>query len=530
MYKILLGQQAIWNNAIVLLRIWVGVIFVYHGISIFDADKIQSFARQLEADNIPFPLLSAWLCKTSEFFGGIFLIAGFLKRPACLFLIFNMAIATFVAGNGELLQNGRTPFILLICCLIIFLSSSDKLSIDWLLFRKQIKTRTVIVTVFLFLFMNSYGQSSNFNIQKWNSPKPGTTKIDVGKAPGSVEVADFNHDSYPDLAITSETDSSVTILLGNGNNGFTRAGNSPFFAGSIPNDICIADFNKDKNLDLAFANHEQKYLTLLSGDGQGNFTRSKNSRVSTEGIPHVHGLATGDFNNDGTLDLVTDSWGNDQVEVLFGDDVNFFGKQRKFFKVSGERPYQRLRTADLNGDLIADIVTTNTESNNATVLLSDGKGGFKEAAGSPFACGDNPFGIAIGDVNADGKPELAIINSPSSMGEGKGKNGLTILLNAGEGRFTMLNNSPFEAGQNPNRIAIGDVSGDGINDIVTSDYEGNKIYLFIMNKNGQVLTGKAIHTGIHPKGIAIADLNNDKKAEIVVCNNTDNNITIIWSK
>ncbi len=136
MKKILLGQESIWNNAILLLRVWIGVIFIYHGISIFHLSNMQDFAEYLRTENIPFPTLSAWLCKTSEFFGGLFLIIGFLKRPACILLIIDMAVATFVAGNGELLQNGRTPFILLICCLTIFLSL-DKLSIDWLLFRNK---------------------------------------------------------------------------------------------------------------------------------------------------------------------------------------------------------------------------------------------------------------------------------------------------------------------------------------------------------------------------------------------------------
>ena len=385
------------------------------------------------------------------------------------------------------------------------------------------------MTIFIcFFLLSGCGQSTNHKTEKAIAPFSDTMKIKVGNAPGSVEIADFNHDNFPDIAVTSETDSSVTVLLGNGKGFFTPASNSPFFAGSIPNDICIADFNKDGNPDLAFPNHERKFITVLLGDGKGNFTQAKNSPFPTEGIPHVHGIATGDFNNDGWLDLVTDSWGNDQVEVLFSDNTTSFGIQRKFFKV-GKRPYQRLRSADLNGDGINDIVTTNTEGNNVTVLLADGKGGFNDAAGSPFACGDNPFGIAIGDVNADGQPDLAIINSPSSMAEGKGKDGLTVLLNDGTGRFTMLKGSPFQAGQNPNRIAIGDVNGDGLNDIVTSDYEGNKIYLFTMD-NAHGLTGKAIATGRHPKGVAIADLNGDGKADIVICNNADNNITIIWSK
>lgn len=376
-------------------------------------------------------------------------------------------------------------------------------------------------------FFSSCGQQNNGSLK--NTSTEETLRIKVGKSPGSVETADFNNDKFPDLAVTSETDSSVTILPGNGKGGFTEAESSPFFAGSIPNDISINDFNKDGNMDLAFANHEKKYLTVLLGNGKGNFTPATKSPFPVEGIPHTHGIATGDFNNDGRLDLVTDSWGNDHVEVLFGDSLNLFKTRGIFFKV-GKRPYQRLRAADLNSDGIDDIVTTNSESNNATVLLANGKGGFNEAAGSPFACGDAPFGIAIGDINADSKPDLAIINSPSSMAEGKGKNGLTVLLGDGTGKFITMIGSPYEAGKIPNRIAIGDVDGDGVNDIVTSDNDSNKIYLFLMNENGSVLSQSAITVGNHPKGIAIADLNADGKGDIVVCNQLDNDISIIISK
>jgi putative oxidoreductase len=139
MNKLFFGQKAIWGNAILLLRVWIGVIFIYHGLSIWHQSNMQDFADYLRTLNIPLPILNAWLCKTSEFFGGIFLVIGFLKRPACIFLIIDMAVATFVAGKGELLQEGRTPFILLICCLTILLSTPDKLSVDWLIFKKKQK-------------------------------------------------------------------------------------------------------------------------------------------------------------------------------------------------------------------------------------------------------------------------------------------------------------------------------------------------------------------------------------------------------
>jgi putative oxidoreductase len=137
MSKLLFDKDGYWNGAIFLLRMWIGVIFVSHGTSIWSGDSMQSFTDYLTTLHVPFPLLSAYLCKATEFIGGIFLIVGFLIRPACIFLIIDMIVATFVAGHGELLQEGRTPFILLICCLTFLLSPLDKLSIDWLIHKHK---------------------------------------------------------------------------------------------------------------------------------------------------------------------------------------------------------------------------------------------------------------------------------------------------------------------------------------------------------------------------------------------------------
>ena len=137
--KMFYKQQVLEKNAIFLLRVWVGVIFIHHGLSIWHQSNMHGFAATLKTENIPFPVLSAYLCKATEFFGGIFLVLGFLKRPACIPLIINMTVATFVFGKGQLLQNGMTPFIVLICCLTILLSPSDKLSIDWLIYKNKKK-------------------------------------------------------------------------------------------------------------------------------------------------------------------------------------------------------------------------------------------------------------------------------------------------------------------------------------------------------------------------------------------------------
>ncbi len=139
MKRLIFNQQAIWNNAIFLLRCWVGVIYIYYGLSLWHQSNMEDFADTLKTINIPSPILSGYLCKSTEFFGGVFLVIGFLKRVTCVFLIIDMTVATFVFHKGLVLQNGMTTFLLLICCLTILLSALDKLSIDWLIGKDRNK-------------------------------------------------------------------------------------------------------------------------------------------------------------------------------------------------------------------------------------------------------------------------------------------------------------------------------------------------------------------------------------------------------
>ena len=70
--------------------------------------------------------------------------------------------------------------------------------------------------------------------------------------------------------------------------------------------------------------------------------------------------------------------------------------------------------ADLNGDGKPDLAVANNGSNDVSFLLGDGTGGFAPVAGSPVAAGTNPFSVAAADLNADGKPDLAVANFSSN--------------------------------------------------------------------------------------------------------------------
>lgn len=130
------------SNAICLLRIWCGIIFIRYGLSVLHIASIRDFANTLQTVNIPFPLLSAWVCKSTEFFGGILLVMGLFKKPACIFLIIDMTVATFVFHHGHVLNNGLTTFLLLLCLSTIFFSETDNLSIDYFILNKIKKNKS----------------------------------------------------------------------------------------------------------------------------------------------------------------------------------------------------------------------------------------------------------------------------------------------------------------------------------------------------------------------------------------------------
>lgn len=351
----------------------------------------------------------------------------------------------------------------------------------------------------------------------------------VGDGPGIVAIVDVNGDRKLDMVVANERSGDASVLLGDGQGGFSPAPGSPVAAGHRPNDLAVGDFNHDGRPDLAFANHEIQQLTVLLGDGRGNFARAPASPVRVAVKPHPHGVATGDLNGDGFLDLATDSWAEDRLEILFNDGTGSFRAPGIYVSV-GKHPYQRIRAADLNRDGTADIVSPNLDGNNVTILLGNGKGGFTQPAGSPFPCGDSPFNIAVGDVNGDGLADLAIVNSPSSTAERSGRDGLTVLLGDGRGGFRAMAGSPFPLDRFPNLAAIGDVDGDGVGDVAVSNPDRDEITVFYMTRNGTGASRKRLPVHGHPKGLAIGDLDGDGKGDIAVTNNSDNTVTVIFGK
>jgi FG-GAP-like repeat/RTX calcium-binding nonapeptide repeat (4 copies) len=282
----------------------------------------------------------------------------------------------------------------------------------------------------------------------------------VGANPQSVAISDLNGDGKRDLATANAASSDVSVLLGNGSGGFSDAPGSPFAVGNAPSSVAIGDVNGDGKPDLATVKSccGLGDVTVLLGNGTGGFSAAAGSPFAVGDYPYS--VAIGDLNGDGSPDLATANAGSGDVTVLLGNGSGGFSDAAGSPFAAGTDPVA-VAIGDLNGDGKPDLATANVNSNDVSVLLGNGSGGFSAAAGSPFAAGDHPSSVAIGDLNGDGKADLATANGNS--------NDVTVLLGNGSGGFSAAAGSPFAVGSAPVSVAISDLNADGKPDLASAN-------------------------------------------------------------
>src|SRR5439155_15021534 len=153
----------------------------------------------------------------------------------------------------------------------------------------------------------------------------------------------------------------------------------------------------------------------------------------------------------------------------------------------------------------------NGSSNTVSVLLGNGNGSF--GARTDYGTGSAPKSVAIGDLNGDGKPDLAVANTGSYPGyDGT----VSVLLGNGNGSFGAKTN--FGTGSKPFSVAIGDVNGDGRPDLAVANNFSNTVSVLLGNGAGSFGAKTDFGTGSCPRSVAIGDLNGDGKPDLAAAN------------
>jgi hypothetical protein len=352
----------------------------------------------------------------------------------------------------------------------------------------------------------------------------------------SVAVADINGDGLPDvvaaythIAGPPPHPGFVAVYLQNGANPGHFLPASTYAVGNDPVSVAVADLDGDGRPDIVTTN------AILSANGAGNSTVSVLLQDAVHpgrylpAMNYVTGadpvfVAIGDLNGDGKPDLgVADSTG---ISVLLQDSAGRFLPKTT---IATGGPCSSVAIVDLDGDGIPDLLATDAAS--VLVLLQNPGDGGSFQAPVRYAAGQQPHYAVAGDLNGDGKPDIAVANigTPSDLT----KASASVLLQdpTHPGAFLAAVNYATEA--DSVTVAIADLDGNGSPDLAVAN-SGTLAGVCPPNCNS-VNTGVSVllqdattagHFGSaanYPAtgsdfvtGVAVADVNGDGKADLIV--------------
>lgn len=213
----------------------------------------------------------------------------------------------------------------------------------------------------------------------------------------NLALADVNRDGRLDVVQAQSERNVVLVLLGDGAGGFSAAA-APFAAGQHPYTILVADFNADGAPDFASPNAISADLSIGLGRADGGFTAAPGERVPLGG--RALGLAAGDVDADGHVDLVVNIDDENALGLLLGDGTGSFRRSSESLVAPPGRCFGQA-IADLDHDGIADVAVPCLDAEAVAVWL--GRAGGPATTPRTFATpGTDSQVMAVADLDGDG--------------------------------------------------------------------------------------------------------------------------------
>ncbi len=323
----------------------------------------------------------------------------------------------------------------------------------------------------------------------------------LGKTSGNpvaIVTGDFNGDGILDVATANQGSNTVSVLFGLGNGTFKPAVTIP--VGKVPSALIAVDLTGNGRLDLVTANKSDNTVSVLLNEGGGKFKPAINFAAGSSPVA----LAAADFNGDGHVDLGVVDNGAATVTLLMGNGKGSFTSGGTVTVASGSTS---IAVGDFNNSGAPSIATVSGGFGHLDINLNDGHGNF--SAPVNYATGFCANTVVVGDFNGDGQPDLAVACTfPSG-------DGISILLGNPDGTFQPF--TDYSVGQNTATLTVGDLTGNGIQDIVTANggFANNSISVLMGNGDGTFGTAQTYTAGQSPDAVALGDFNRDGILDIV---------------
>jgi hypothetical protein len=342
--------------------------------------------------------------------------------------------------------------------------------------------------------------------------------------PQSVAVGDLDRDGDLDIVVVdnrpgSALAGSASVRINNGAGVFTTVGTVP--VGRGPYQVVLANLDYDGLLDIftANSNHDPGATGTVSvrrNLGFGNYY------VADQEVPvgnNPHGIAIGDVNGDGDLDIVAANYTAGTSTATSTVSVRL--KQGVYFATSGQEVAvgsQPLNVAlgDLDSDGDLDLVTSSSNGTTASVRFNDGLGVFSGKL--EVSVGFNPHQVVLGDVDGDGDLDLLTANYYDYTNPRNDYTSSVVAVRLNDGKGAFSGTQQVSVGQGARSLALGDADGDGDLDVFATNELTNSVAVRLNNGSGLFNGTQQVAVGTTPISIALGDLDGDGTLDLATAN------------
>lgn len=346
----------------------------------------------------------------------------------------------------------------------------------------------------------------------------------TGVNPNSVSIGDIDGDGKPDLIVVNSTDNTVSVLRNTSlapNVSFAAKVN--FITGNKPYSICIGDIDGDGKPDLVVANRNSASVSVLRNTSTSSVINFATQIDFATGLKPV-AISIGDINGDGKPDLAVANNGNNTASILRNTSTaGMISFAVKVDFASGFKPVS-INIGDIDGDGKPDVAVANNGSNTVSILRNTSTStvvGF--AAKVDLGTGSKPSSLSIGDIDKDGKPDVVVANINS--------NSVSVLRNTSTmGVVSFALKVDFTTGSGPNSVSIGDIDGDGKPDLAIANlHESTVTVLRNISVSGMISFVAPVNyaSGSYPVSVSIGDLNGDGQPDLALANDSSNVVSVM---
>ena len=354
-------------------------------------------------------------------------------------------------------------------------------------------------------------------------------KVDfsTGMYPHSSTLADFNNDGKADVLVARGSSDKVSVFRNTSQNGNIQFDNRQDFAttGFNHEGCSTADFDGDGKLDFVITNsHNLHSISVYRNNSSSSFI-SFDGKIDFAAENTPYSVATGDIDLDGKPDIAVVNASSDKLSVYRNTSTpGQISFDNRIDIPVAYSPYG-IAIGDLNDDGKPEIVFTTQAGTSSIYVLKNMSTGSSISFGTPvaFASFAGPFTVSIGDLDSDGRPDL--------VAAGSGANSVITLRNTSDGGNLSFSLSQyFNAGNYPVCVSISDVNGDGKPDLVACNrYSEDVSVLKNISNTGVILFEQPVSypVGDDPFFVSTGDLDGDSRPDIIACNSANTVISVL---